>query len=158
MFGGLGQATPSPVEWSRHPSERERASQRNHRVAATDAIHVTTHKEGLFERLRSELDLRHYSPRTRRAYENWIRRLVTFHNRRHPREYGEEDIRTFLASLVERGASASTHQQALCAITFLFRQVLAIQSPWVEDLVRPRREPRLPAVLTRSEFTPYSTK
>jgi len=106
---------------------------------------------GLFERLRSELQLRHYSPRTQRAYEAWARRYVAFHKRRHPRDLDAEALRAFLDDLVSRGASTSTHQQALCALTFLYADVLAMKPPWVDELVRPKRQPSLPLVLTRDE-------
>ena len=105
----------------------------------------------LIERLREELRQRHYSPRTERAYEHWVRRFVRFHQRRHPRDLGAEDLRAFLDALVSRGASPSTHQQALCALTFLYREVLTLQPPWIDQLVRPRRSLTVPVVLSRDE-------
>ena len=94
---------------------------------------------------------RHFSPRTCKAYTGWIRRFVTFHNR-HPRELGAEEVRAFLDTLTrERRVSASTHVQALSAIVFLYRDALALEPPWVTDLIRPRRTPRMPLVLTRDE-------
>jgi site-specific recombinase XerD len=93
----------------------------------------------------------HYSPRTQKAYFNWIRQYLRFH-RRHPLELGAEDIRAFLDQLIEsKKISASTHQQTLCAIVFLYRSVLRIEPPWVESLTRPRSPPRLPVVLSRDE-------
>ncbi len=93
----------------------------------------------------------HLSPRTRRAYTGWIRRYVTFHGR-HPNELGAEEARTFLDMLtVEHDVSASTHVQALCALAFLYRHVLRVSPPWIDDLQRPARSPRLPLVLTRDE-------
>jgi integron integrase len=97
------------------------------------------------------LSMRHLSPRTRRAYTAWIRRYVTFHGR-HPRELGAEDMRAFIESLTaERNISPSTHVQALSALAFLYRQVLHLELPWIEDLPRPTRQPRLPLVLTHDE-------
>ena len=104
----------------------------------------------LFDRLRAELRLRHYSQSTEEAYVNWVRRLVRFH-RRHPRELDGEDIKRFLESLVAGGVSASTHQQALCAIVFLYRRVFDGITPWVDGLTRPRRERTLPVVLSKAE-------
>ncbi len=104
----------------------------------------------LFQRVRAELRVRHYSPRTERAYVSWVKRLVRFH-RRHPRDLREDEIKGFLEDLVLRGASASTHQQALCAIAFLYQRVLGVPMPWLADLARPRRERSLPVVLTKQE-------
>lgn len=93
----------------------------------------------------------HYSPRTHKAYFGWIRRFLRFH-RRHPLELGSNDVRAYLDELIKtRNITASTHQQALCAIVFLYRQVLRIEPPWVESLVRPRKPGRLPVVLSRDE-------
>ncbi|MBM4363216.1 MAG: phage integrase N-terminal SAM-like domain-containing protein, partial [Deltaproteobacteria bacterium] len=107
--------------------------------------------QGLLERARLELRARHYSPRTERAYVGWIRRFVHFHDRRHPRELGAAEVRAFLDDLVAAKVSASTHHQALCAIVFLYDEVLGLTPPWVADLARPRRATRLPTVLTREE-------
>jgi integron integrase len=94
---------------------------------------------------------RHYSRRTRKAYLGWIRRLADFH-RRAPDDLGPTDLFAFLDRLVrDRKVSASTHQQALCAIVFLYRRVLKAQPPWLEDLARPKRAQRIPVVLTRDE-------
>jgi integron integrase len=105
----------------------------------------------LFERIRAELHLRHYSPATEKAYVAWARRLVRFH-RRHPRELNEAELKQFLDDLVANGASASTHQQALCALRFLYKVVLGDSAPWLDGLVRPRRRRPLPVVLTKPEI------
>jgi integron integrase len=105
----------------------------------------------LRDRIEQAFAAHHLSPRTRKAYLGWIRRFVV-HQGRHPRELDAEHVRAFLDSLArERGIGASTHIQALCAIRFLYRRVLRTDPPWIEDLERPRRVPRLPVVLTRSE-------
>lgn len=104
----------------------------------------------LFERIRAELRLRHYSPATEKAYVAWARRLVRFH-RRHPRELNAPEIKQFLDDLMENGASASSHQQALCAVRFLYKVVLGEAAPWIDGLVRPRRQRSLPVVLTKAE-------
>jgi len=84
----------------------------------------------------------------------WIRRYVRFHGTRHPIELGEADVSAFLTCLaVERKVSASTQNQALSAILFLYRKVLKIELGWLEDLVHARRPARLPVVLTRSEVS-----
>jgi site-specific recombinase XerD len=104
----------------------------------------------LFERLRAELRARHYSPSTEQSYVAWARRLVKYH-RRHPRVLGEAEIKQFLDHLVSRGASASTHQQALCAIVFLYERVLRASAPWINGLARPRRPRSLPVGLSKAE-------
>ena len=97
------------------------------------------------------LAARHYSVRTRKSYHGWIARFVRYH-RRDPRVCGVAEIRQFLDMLItKRRASPSTHQQALCAIVFLYRHALHLDLPWLENLERPARTPRLPIVLTREE-------
>src|SRR5437763_17032680 len=82
----------------------------------------------LLDRVRSDIRLRHYSPRTEEAYVGWIRRFVIFHRKRHPREMGDAEVRQFLTELAEKqNVSASTQNQALNALVLLYRQVL--QSP-----------------------------
>ena len=106
----------------------------------------------LLERLRAEVRARHYSPRTEKAYAQWIRRFVRFHGLRHPRELGEAEVEAFLSDLaLRRGGSASTQNQALAAVLFLYRRVLRTPLPWVQNVVRAKRPVRLPIVLTREE-------
>ena len=94
---------------------------------------------------------RHYSKRTAEAYAYWARRYVLFQGKRHPRDLGEIEVRAFLDFLVGSNVSASTHAQALCAIVFLYRDVLELEFPWFDKLVRPRRSGRLPVVLSVPE-------
>jgi integrase len=95
---------------------------------------------------------RHYSPRTEKAYCAWIRRYILFHGRRHPRELGPEAIEAFLTHLATEGhVSASTQNQALAALLFLYVRVLAQPTAWLEKLVRAKRPVRLPATLTATE-------
>jgi len=95
---------------------------------------------------------RHYSLRTEEAYTAWVRRYVLFHGKRHPSELGPAEITGFLTALaVEARVSASTQNQALAALLFLYREVLACDPGWLEGIVRARRPKRLPVVLTRSE-------
>ena len=81
----------------------------------------------------------------------WVRRFVLFHECRHPSELGAREVEEFLDALTARSVSASTHQQALCALVFLYERALRLPSPWVEHLARPQRSERLPVVLTRQE-------
>jgi len=90
--------------------------------------------------------------RTEEAYVGWVRRYVAFHGRRHPRELGAAEIEAFLNHLAnERDAAASTHNQALSALLFLYGEVLGVELPWLGEIDRPKRPRRLPVVLTRQE-------
>jgi len=102
--------------------------------------------------VRSALRLRHYSGRTEEAYVRWIYRFIRFHGLRHPREMGSAEVSAFLASLAVQGrVSASTQNQALAALLFLYGEVLGHQVAWVANLVRAKNPPRIPVVLTRDE-------
>jgi integron integrase len=95
--------------------------------------------------------MRQYSPRTEDAYVRWIRRYIFFHKMRHPAEMGTEEIQTFLSDLAVRGkVSASTQNQALCALIFLYR-LLGKEVGVLGDVVRAKRPRRLPVVLTEEE-------
>jgi len=96
--------------------------------------------------------VRHYSRRSEDAYVQWIRRYVRFHGLQHPAELGATNIAQFLSNLaVEGGVSASTQNQALAALLFLYGTVFEKPVGQLEALVRARRPPRLPVVLTREE-------
>ncbi len=106
----------------------------------------------LLDRLRAALRARHYSLRTEESYLHWVRRFVLFHGKRHPDEMGEPEINAFLSSLATDGhVAASTQNQALSALLFLYRHVLEKPFPEMPTLVRARRPARLPVVLTREE-------
>ena len=88
--------------------------------------------------------LHHYSLRTEEAYLGWIKRFIQHHNKRHPKDMGEPDISGFLSQLAtKRKVSASTQNQALSAILFLYTKVLHIDLPWMNDVVRAKRPERL---------------
>jgi integron integrase len=106
----------------------------------------------LLDRVREAVRARHYSPRTEEAYVGWIRRFIRFNRLRHPRDMGEAEITAFLSSLAIRGhVSASTQNQALAALLFLYREVLGSRVEWLEGIVRAKKPVRLPVVLTRGE-------
>ncbi len=99
----------------------------------------------LLQRLRYALRSRHYSPKTERAYRLWIKRFIFFNKLRHPDEMGEKEINEFLSHLaVNRKVSASTQNQALCAILFFYRYVLNRKIGDLGDLIRAKRPKRLP--------------
>ena len=106
----------------------------------------------LLDRVRRQIRLRHYSVRTEESYVAWIRRFVLYSGRRHPAGMGEREISQFLSSLaVGRKVTASTQNQALNAILFLYREVLGQDLPWLENVVRAKASRRLPVVLTQEE-------
>lgn len=96
--------------------------------------------------------LRRCSRRTEEAYLGWIKRFIVHHGMQHPGQMGGQEVAEFLTSLAVRGrVSASTQNQALAALLFLYRRVLGQDLPWMRDIVRARRPPRIPVVLTRQE-------
>jgi integron integrase len=101
--------------------------------------------------VRAAIRLRHYSRRTEKAYVAWVRRYVLFHGKQHPAGLGEPEVSAFLSALAARGLSASSQNQALGALQFLYRVVLEQDVPWLAGLVRARRPVRLPVVLSRGE-------
>lgn len=107
----------------------------------------------LLDRVRAAIRMRHYSRRTEQAYIAWIRRFIVFHGKRHPRELGEREVTVFISHLAERGVSASTQNQALSAMLFLFEVVIGQPVVWMNEIVRAQRPVRLPVVLSRSEVS-----
>ena len=109
-------------------------------------------KPRLLDRVREAIRARHYSRRTEKTYVAWIRRYIFFHGKRHPADMGAPEITRFLTSLaVEGKVGASTQNQALSALLFLYRAVLLQEVPWLDDLVYAKRPHHLPVVLTREE-------
>jgi integron integrase len=102
--------------------------------------------------VRAELRLRHYSRATERAYVHWIRRFIRFHDLRHPAEMGSAEVTAFLSQLATHGrVSASTQNQALNALVFLYRAVLKLEVPALDGVVRARKPRHLPVVLSPAE-------
>lgn len=98
------------------------------------------------------IGLRHLSPRTGTAYVRWIRRFVLFSGNRDPTELGKRQIEAFLSHLAIKGqVGASTQNQALAGILFLYREILGKDVPWLDGLVRAKRPKRLPVVMNRRE-------
>ena len=106
----------------------------------------------LLDRLREAIRLRHYSIRTEDAYADWARRFILFHGKRHPLDLGAADVTAFLTYLaVERNVAPSTQSQAKSALLFLYRVVLEVKLPWLDEIVAAKDRRRLPVVLTPSE-------
>src|SRR2546422_4072958 len=107
----------------------------------------------LLGRLRAAVRARHYSPRTEESYVGWVRRFVVFHGRRHPEQLGESEVRAFLEHLAEQDeVSASTQNQAVAALLFLYEAVLGRRlAPSPHGIVHAKELQRLPVVLSREE-------
>ncbi len=102
--------------------------------------------------MRDKLRAKHYSYRTEQQYIAWIRRFVLHNDRRHPRDMAGPEVERFLTYLaVERRVAASTQNQAMAAILFLYRHVLNIDLPWLENVVRAKRPATLPVVLSSKD-------
>lgn len=106
----------------------------------------------LLDQVRDRIRVKHYSIRTEHAYVQWIRRFIQFHGNRHPRHLGPPHVSAFLSHLaVQRDVAASTQNQAKSAILFLYREVLELELPWLDDVESAKRPQRLPVVLTHAE-------
>ena len=119
----------------------------------TAGVTTTAPKPKLLDQVRQAIRTRHYSPRTEETYVHWIKRFIFFHNKRHPAEMAEPEIARFLSNLAtESRVSGSTQNQALNALLFLYHQVLDKEIGYVNGVVRAKKAPRLPVVLTRGEI------
>jgi len=106
----------------------------------------------LLDRLREAIRVRHYSVRTEQAYVDWARRFILFHRKRHPSDMGAVEVGAFLTHLAaERGVAAATQNQAKSALLFLYREVLGIELPWLDEVISAKDSRRLPVVLTQGE-------
>lgn len=127
-------------------------SYKNSVKPSVPALQSTRVLDQLRERIRSM----HYSLRTEQVYVYWVRFFIRWSGRggamRHPRDMGASEVEAFLTHLAtDRKVSASTHNQALSAILFLYREVLAIELPWLNGINRPTQKRRIPSVLTKDE-------
>lgn len=115
-------------------------------------------KVRLLDQVRDRIQTLHYSIRTEQSYVSWIKRFIIFNNKKHPKDMGKLQIELFLTHLaVKRNVSASTQNQALNAILFMYRQVLQIDVPWLEDVTRAKKPTRLPVVLSVAEVNAVLT-
>jgi integrase len=127
-------------------------SRRGHTLAFHETGPAETAKPRLLDRVRAAARLRHYGRSTEAANIAWIRRYILFHGKRHPAEMGPAEVTRFLSSLaVEGRVAASTQNQALSALLFLYRDTRELDLPWLDGVVRAKRLERLPVVLTREE-------
>lgn len=106
----------------------------------------------LLDQLRERIRYAHYSLRTEKTYVYWARYFIRFHNVRHPKDMGAAEVQAFLSFLAnDRGVAPSTHRQALAAILYLYKEVLGIKLPWLDEIGRPKERQRIPVVLSRAE-------
>ena len=106
----------------------------------------------LLDQVRALMRMRHYSYQTEQTYLKWIRRYIGFHNIRHPVEMGAAEVEAFLSNLaVERNVAASTQNQALAALLFLYREVLSVNLPWLDKFTPAKKSSHVPVVLTKEE-------
>lgn len=113
---------------------------------------MTTSQPKLLDQVRDRIRVKHYSLRTEQAYLSWIKRFIYFHGKRHPKDMGAREVEAFLSHLaVEGRVSASTQSQALSALLFLYREVLELDLPWLDKVVRAKPSQHMPVVLTVAE-------
>jgi integron integrase len=106
----------------------------------------------LLDQVRDRLRVKHYSLQTEKLYVQWAKRFILFNGKRHPKDLGAQEVEAFLTHLAVVGqVSASTQNQALSALLFLYKEVLSIDLPWLDNVVRAKRPQRLPVVLSRNE-------
>ena len=116
------------------------------------AVSPSSRKLKLLDQVREAIRARHYSYRTEQTYVDWIKRFILFHGKRHPREMGVGEINTYLSHLAVQGhVAAATQNQALAALLFLYREVLKLEVPRMEGIVRAKKPLRLPVVLSKDE-------
>ena len=129
--------------------DRPDASQSKSNACETSLTHSPPK---LLDLVRDAIRLKHYSIRTERTYIDWIRRYIYFHNKQHPKDLQERHISRFLTYLaVDRKVAASTQNQALCALVFLYREVLKIQLGEFGEIAWAKKPIKLPVVFTREE-------
>lgn len=115
---------------------------------------LSTGSPKLLDQLRDKLRVKHYSIRTETQYLQWVKRFILYHGKRHPREMGAEEVEAFLTHLATAGqVSASTQNQAVSALLFLYREILGVQLPWLDNVTRAKKPQRLPTVLSKNEVS-----
>ncbi len=129
----------------------QRSTTNNNNTSGNSA---NTCKPRLLDQMHQSMQSRHYSPRTERSYCNWVKRFIYFHNIRHPKEMSEPEINAFLTHLaVKEHVSASTQNQALASLLYLYRNVIGREVGDLGEVIRARKPKRLPVVMTRNEVT-----
>jgi site-specific recombinase XerD len=123
-----------------------------HTLATPNATPTTAQPPRLMACVRESMRVHRYALSTERTYCHWIKRFILFHGKRHPRDMGAAEVEGFLTHLATaENVAASTQNQALHAVLYLYKQVLGIDLPWLDGIVRARESKRLPVVLTQRE-------
>jgi len=113
---------------------------------------TSSHPPKLLDQVVAKIRFKHYSRRTELTYTHWIKRYILFHGKRHPKDMGASEIEAFLSALAtDRNVSASTQNLALSSILFLYKEVLEVDLPWLDNIIRAKKPQRLPTVLSESE-------
>ncbi len=121
-------------------------------MAPSVASAAKSGKPKLLDQVRDAIRLRHYSIRTEQSYTDWIRRFIIFHKKRHPGDMAEAEVTEFLTHLARVGnVAASTQNQALSALLFLYKEVLKVEIGWLDNVERAKKPAKLPVVLTAEE-------
>jgi integrase len=121
-------------------------------MAPTIRISIPPGKPKLLDQVRDVIRRKHYSFRTEQTYLDWTRRFILFHGKRHPSEMAEAEVTEFLTYLAREGkVAASTQNQAMSALLFLYKEVLRQEIGWLDRVERVKRPARLPVVLTKDE-------
>jgi len=118
----------------------------------SNGVIMEKNSKKLLDQVRDSIRTKHYSIRTEKSYIDWTRRFIYFFNKRHPKDMGEREIEAFLSHLaVDKNVASSTQNQALCALVFLYKNVLHIELDSSIDAVRAKQPSRLPTVMTKKE-------
>ncbi len=113
---------------------------------------TSSHPPKLLDQVVAKIRFKHYSRRTELTYAHWIKRFILFHRKRHPKEMGAPEIEAFLSALAtDHNVSASTQNLALSSLLFLYKEVLAIDLPWLDNITPAKKPQRLPTVLSEAE-------
>lgn len=116
-------------------------------------VNLPIQEPKLLDQVRGKIRVKHYSIRTEQAYTDWIKRFILHFGKRHPREMGAAEVEQFLTHLaVKRKVSASTQNQAKSALLFLYKEVLAVELQWLDNVEQAKTPKRLPVVLNRDEI------
>lgn len=113
---------------------------------------LTAQPPKFLEQVVAKMRVKHYSLRTEKSYLDWIKRYIWHHGKRHPKDMGAAEVEAFLTHLaVVRNVSASTQNQAKSALLYLYKEVLGIEFPWLDNVTQAKAPKRLPVVLTQAE-------
>jgi integron integrase len=121
-------------------------------MTTTPDTNATPRPQKLLDQVRERIRVKHYALATEKTYCHWIKAFILWHGKRHPRDMGAPEVEAYLSHIATaRDVSASTQNQALHAILFLYREVLGISLPWLDGITRAKASKRIPVVLGRAE-------